>query len=116
MHPFLRAAKRNKSATLRLIEKMAACESPTGSRDAVNEFVDLLIAETKEIARSERIKTQVFGDVLRLTFKLGSRASSAKRVLGIGHSDTVWPKGTLSSMPVRQSKGRLWGPGVLDMK
>ncbi|MFL6414178.1 MAG: M20 family metallopeptidase, partial [Bryobacteraceae bacterium] len=95
---------------------MAACESPTGSREAVNEFVDLLIAETKEIARSERIKTEGFGDVLRLTFKLGSGTSPTKRVLGIGHSDTVWPKGTLSSMRVRQSKGRLWGPGVLDMK
>jgi glutamate carboxypeptidase len=28
----------------------------------------------------------------------------------------VWPMGTLRSMPFRQEKGRLWGPGVLDMK
>jgi glutamate carboxypeptidase len=34
----------------------------------------------------------------------------------LGHSDTVWPMGTLRSMPFRQEKARLWGPGVLDMK
>lgn len=116
MHPFLRAAKRQKAATVQLIENMAACESPSGSPDAVNEFVDLLAAQTKDMARAERFKTKGFGDVLRLSFSLGSPASPGKRILAIGHSDTVWPKGTLSSMPVRQSKGRLWGPGVLDMK
>ena len=34
----------------------------------------------------------------------------------LGHSDTVWPLGTLRSMPFRETQGRLWGPGVLDMK
>ena len=34
----------------------------------------------------------------------------------LGHSDTVWPLGTLRDMPFRQEDGRLWGPGVFDMK
>jgi glutamate carboxypeptidase len=34
----------------------------------------------------------------------------------LAHSDTVWPLGTLAQMPFREEKGRLWGPGVLDMK
>ncbi len=38
------------------------------------------------------------------------------RILVLGHSDTVWPMGTLAGMPFRQERGRLWGPGVLDMK
>ena len=37
-------------------------------------------------------------------------------ILALGHSDTVWPMGTLKSMPFREAEGRLWGPGVLDMK
>src|ERR1700750_1675057 len=115
MHPFLRAAKRQKAATVQLIEKMAGCESPSDSPKAVNEVVDLLVAETKDTARAERFKTKNFGDVLRLNFSLGPTASR-RRILAIGHSDTVWPEGTLSTMPIRQSKGRLWGPGVLDMK
>jgi glutamate carboxypeptidase len=116
MHPFVRAAKRQKAATVQLIERMAACESPSGSPEPVNGLVDLLVAETKDIARAERIKTKAFGDVLRLSFSVSPTSSPKKRVLGIGHSDTVWPTGTLASMPVRQGKGRLWGPGVLDMK
>ena len=38
------------------------------------------------------------------------------RFLALGHSDTVWPLGTLRAMPFRQAEGRLWGPGVFDMK
>ena len=38
------------------------------------------------------------------------------QILALGHSDTVWPMGTLRIMPFREADGRLWGPGVLDMK
>jgi glutamate carboxypeptidase len=34
----------------------------------------------------------------------------------LGHIDTVWPVGTLKTMPFRREGGRLWGPGVFDMK
>jgi glutamate carboxypeptidase len=34
----------------------------------------------------------------------------------LGHVDTVWPAGTLAHMPVELRDGRLFGPGVYDMK
>lgn len=34
----------------------------------------------------------------------------------LGHCDTVWPLGTLLTMPVEQRGNRLHGPGVYDMK
>ena len=34
----------------------------------------------------------------------------------LGHVDTVWPVGTLAAMPVELRGGRLYGPGVFDMK
>ena len=34
----------------------------------------------------------------------------------VGHTDTVWPMGTLETMPVRRVDDRLHGPGSLDMK
>ncbi|MGD0365669.1 MAG: M20/M25/M40 family metallo-hydrolase [Bryobacteraceae bacterium] len=37
-------------------------------------------------------------------------------MLLLGHLDTVWPLGTLKTMPCRLAEGRLWGPGALDMK
>src|SRR5580700_4526003 len=47
---------------------------------------------------------------------VGERRSGNSPVLLLGHLDTVWPLGTLSSMPFQVAKGRAWGPGVLDMK
>ena len=37
-------------------------------------------------------------------------------MLLLGHYDTVYPLGTLATMPCRKGNGRLRGPGVLDMK
>ncbi|MFO7587419.1 MAG: M20 family metallopeptidase [Gemmatimonadota bacterium] len=34
----------------------------------------------------------------------------------LGHSDTVWPLGTIREMPPHVSNGRLFGPGAFDMK
>ena len=39
-----------------------------------------------------------------------------KPILLLGHFDTVYDLGTLEKMPWRESKGRLYGPGVFDMK
>ncbi len=37
-------------------------------------------------------------------------------VLLLGHLDTVYDVGTLKTMPWREEGGRLYGPGVFDMK
>ena len=37
-------------------------------------------------------------------------------MLLVGHFDTVWPVGQLARMPLHESDGKLFGPGVLDMK
>jgi len=37
-------------------------------------------------------------------------------LLLLGHADTVWPVGTLDSMPFRVDGDRAYGPGVYDMK
>ena len=49
----------------------------------------------------------------------GSAGSAARRLpaqLLLGHCDTVWPIGMLATMPVETREGRLYGPGVYDMK
>jgi len=42
--------------------------------------------------------------------------AGAGRILLLLHLDTVWPIGTLDRMPIREENGRLYGPGVYDMK
>jgi len=90
-------------------------ESPSEDPQAVNAAVALVESWAREMpARPKRHKQGEFGDVLELRF--GPSRSNQKPVLLLGHLDTVWSVGTLRTMPWRESEGRFWGPGVLDMK
>lgn len=99
-----------------LVRRFVECESPSDEPAAVNRFVDLLAESVKDIAH---VKTfpggKRHGRHMLCEFMLpGSRKSG--QIMALGHSDTVWPLGTLRTMPFRQAQGRLWGPGVFDMK
>ena len=66
-------------------------------------------------AASRCIKAGHCGPHLQCEFELPGRRKQGQ-ILALGHSDTVYPMGTLAKMPFREKDGRLWGPGVLDMK
>jgi glutamate carboxypeptidase len=112
---FLSYAQQKHAEIVAFISELAACESPSDSPAAVNRLVDLLIERTADIATAQTFDAERFGKTLRLAFKLPGDSKEGQ-VLALGHSDTVWPLGTIKHMPVNQASGRLWGPGVLDMK
>jgi glutamate carboxypeptidase len=99
-----------------MIRGFVECESPSDNPASVNRFVDLFAETVKDIARVRTFTGgKRYGKHLRCEFLLpGSKKQG--QILALGHSDTVWPVGTLRSMPFRQAQGRLWGPGVFDMK
>ena len=115
MHPYVAYAVERQRAIISLIREMVECESPSDSPAGVNRLVDLMIERTRDIARATTLDRQGFGKHLRLEFELPG-GKKRGQLLGVGHSDTVWPSGTLKTMPFREAEGRLWGPGVLDMK
>ncbi len=47
---------------------------------------------------------------------MGEFPGEGPRILLLGHFDTVWPVGQLARMPLVERDGRLFGPGVFDMK
>lgn len=97
------------------LQSLVLIESPTEDRVAVNAAASQVEEITRSLSgRSKRHKQKEFGDILELRF--GPQRSTRKPILLLGHLDTVWPMGTLAGMPWREEKGRLWGPGVLDMK
>jgi len=98
-----------------LIRELVECESPTGDARAVDRFVDLVAAKVSGVAKVKTFPGGRFGRHLGCEFQLPGRRKRG-RILALGHSDTVWPVGTLETMPFREADGRLWGPGVLDMK
>jgi glutamate carboxypeptidase len=99
-----------------LIRRMVECESPSDDAHAVDRFVDLVAAEVAPIAAVQTFPGGKFGRHLLCEFALPGPVKKKGEILALGHSDTVWPMGTLAEMPFREANGRLWGPGVLDMK
>jgi glutamate carboxypeptidase len=87
-------------------------ETPTGDTEALNALADVLEARHRELgARTERVARDT-GDHLIARWGDGD----APHVLLLGHHDTVWPRGSLESMPLTVEGGVLRGPGVYDMK
>jgi len=111
----LSEARSRQKQIVALIREMVECESPSDDSTAVNRFVDLLSDVAPSFARVRTVPGGRFGRHVLCEFDLSSK-SKRGQILALGHSDTVWPIGTLASMPFRQKDGRLWGPGVLDMK
>jgi glutamate carboxypeptidase len=97
------------------LRELVEVESPSEDKTAVDRAGELVGGWVEAIGgKVKRHRQKAFGDVLELRF--GPVRSKRGRVLLLGHLDTVWPMGTLGKMPWREAEGKLWGPGVLDMK
>ncbi len=117
MRALLAGARRKESALVGFIEKLVRSESPSDVKAAVDGCGALVIAHAKDLdGRVKLHRQQAFGDVIEVRFGPRSKAAKAKSTLLLGHIDTVWPLGTLKTMPCKIGDGRLWGPGTLDMK
>jgi glutamate carboxypeptidase len=110
---------RSCEARLRVrLRQLVEIESPSDDRAAVNRAAAYVIAWARELgAEVRRHGGGSFGDVVELRF---GASTNGKPVLLLGHLDTVYPMGTLTTMPWREVDGedgvRLHGPGVVDMK
>ena len=118
MRALLAGARRKERSLLDLARKLVQAESPSDSKSAVDACVALAAAHLRQLGgRIKLHRQQAQGNALEARFgPRSSERTSAKPILLLGHLDTVWPLGTLQSMPCRVREGRLWGPGTLDMK
>jgi glutamate carboxypeptidase len=115
MEQILAFARARQSAIIETIRNMVEVESPSDDRAAVNRHVDQLCDLLSGEAKLTRKRGGAYGDHLLVEFRLPGRKKSGQ-ILALGHTDTVYPLGILKTMPWREADGRLWGPGVLDMK
>lgn len=94
------------------IRSLVECESPSADLEAVGRSADnlLLLGQRVLGVTGERI---VVDGCTHLRWKLGA---GDRRVLLLGHHDTVWPKGALAARPYAEEDGILRGPGIFDMK
>ena len=94
--------------------EMVIRESPTHDKNACDKMCQHLAGEFECLGGKVQVHQQpTAGNHLQVDFP---GASNRKPVLLLGHFDTVHDLGTLQTMPWREQKGRIFGPGVFDMK
>ena len=117
LRALLAGARRKDAELVERTRRLVLAESPSDDKAAVDACVALAGAECRALGGGVKLHRQrAFGDLLEARFGRRSKAGAAGRVLLLGHLDTVWPLGTLKTMPCHVRDGRLWGPGTLDMK
>ena len=95
---------------LAALERYTRCESPTGDRRALAALAAILEAD----AAAAGLHTARDGD--HLVWTLPAREVHGDPVLLLSHYDTVWPVGTLATMPYTVDGDTIRGPGVYDTK
>ncbi len=119
MHALVAAARRNLPGLLELTRRLVQLESPSDNKAAVDACLAFAAAHALRLGGRVKLHPRRGrGNVIEAHF--GPRPTrsrgDAQRILVLGHLDTVWPLGTLKIMPCHLGRGRLWGPGTLDMK
>ena len=112
------AAKKHRPMMLTDLEKLVRIESPSDDKAAVDRASRYVAESFQAIGGKVRWHRQKhFGDLLEIRFRPSStKTSLPKPILLLGHLDTVWPIGSLETMPFQIKKGTVFGPGIFDMK
>jgi len=96
------------------IREFVEIESPSDNKPAADRMGAFLAGSFEAVGGRARVHhSEDFADNLQIDFP---GRDSIKPVLLLGHFDTVYPLGTLATMPCHIVEDRMHGPGVLDMK
>jgi len=103
-------------AMLETLKDFVCSESPSTEKAAADICASLIAAAWKRRGvRVEALEQKHRGAHLRITHAPES-AAQRRQLLVLGHYDTVYASGTLQKMPFRAAGGKVFGPGVFDMK
>jgi glutamate carboxypeptidase len=103
-----------REAMVQTIRELVEIESPSDNKAAADRMGEILADRFRAAGGNVRVHpAKNLGDNVQIDFPGRARV---KPVLLLGHFDTVYPVGTLDTMPCYVKNGRLLGPGVLDMK
>ncbi|NOY99479.1 MAG: M20 family metallopeptidase, partial [Chloroflexi bacterium] len=95
-----------------LLKRLVETESPSRDKAAVDRVGAIVADEARRLGADVEIRPQTgAGDHVVARWGGGKGG-----ILLLGHMDTVFPVGTLARMPFYEKDGRIFGPGVLDMK
>jgi glutamate carboxypeptidase len=112
MHGFLSFAESQREWVLEQVKALVRLESPSVEKAAVDRCGDALAATLTALgADVQHFVQRERGNHVRAEFD-----GNGAPILLLGHFDTVWSVGQLERMPLQEKDGRLYGPGIFDMK
>ncbi len=107
-----------RSRMLALTRALVETESPSGDVEGSRAVVELLMEAARQIegvTSVKRIESPDYGEHLRVC-AFGDAGDVSGNILLMGHTDTVHPRGSVKERPWREQDGRIYGPGIYDMK
>lgn len=106
---------RRREDAIKLLERLVGLESPSTVPATQQQVLAILQDALHE--RGYRVRRisgrQTGGHLLAIP---SDRQPHQPIQLLLGHCDTVWPLGTLEQMPLSRRQGKMYGPGIYDMK
>lgn len=112
----LKYLTQNSAQILNLIRDLVEIESPSGDETGSRQIVAALEQEAARIARIDEFeKIAVAGYGEHLIARAFSNLNE-KPILLLGHTDTVYPLGTLAARPFKIEGDKIFAPGIFDMK
>lgn len=109
----LAAAERERDWILHVLGELVEQESPSTDPAALEACAVRLAARCAETGAVVRRESALGRTADHIVAEWPGRGPP---VLLMGHFDTVWPVGQIGRMPLHSADGRLYGPGILDMK
>ncbi len=104
---------KQKESFFKTLQALVELETPTQNKAACDKLADFLEKRLSNDGwQVKRIVKEEVGNQLVASLP----AKAYQDTLLLCHYDTVWPVGTLTSMPLKQERDYLYGPGILDMK
>ncbi|MEK8127908.1 M20 family metallopeptidase [Paenibacillus filicis] len=113
MSQLLDFIKAQQGSLLSDLEHLVNLDTPTGSKALVDQAMQVVIDRFQQQLGGtvEYIRQEKYGNQVKLHLGKGTG-----QILLMTHIDTVWPEGETAKRPFRQEGGRLYGPGIFDMK
>ncbi len=101
----------------KFIRALVEVESPSGDEEGSRAVVDLLVQAANKldcVSAIDRVNVPDFGQ--HVVIRTFPEQSAAGQILLVGHTDTVHARGSLNERPWRREAGKIYGPGIFDMK
>jgi len=110
----LATAERQQPRATTFLQRLASVETPSDEPSTQRDALDMIASAAQAAGmRCRRFQGRHSGGTLIARWPA---TPGTPLQLLIGHCDTVWPVGTLETMPVRIDGTIMRGPGVFDMK